>query len=1293
MTQQELIAKFSDLSNGFSIDERVNLDDIGSLFSSIDEKIRKISSTGTQTTLADVFPENFPFGNQIGMDYLEFTPKTDSSPSILLFSLSWENASWEIIEDVLTIEGFDLQFSIVGQNVSVQIDGFANLEDYEISLGLNLPALFIKGQLTNNNTDNQPSPAGLLNKFKALPSSSFQQRNDGISLKNLTVLANPKSRSLFFNLELDKLTIGPVDMTGQLQLNYSGGAVTGNIWTLLEIHKTSRSVIIGLSGAHSGPGAGWQMEGGLATPDLKLSEIIKYIADKFGVEKADTGFPEAITLDFIYVTVDTQTEQFTFQIQFEYEDAWKSVVNLSFELNKLADGYEIVLSGELIFGEADNQRIFDLVFDKRKSENIVLAEYRKPGGEKIGLQTLLNGVIPSDLASSLPSLSFKVNDALLVMMTTANGTGKKVNKFLFTSDIELGVNLSKLGELPLVGSQFSGKEALTLAFQPIISSKATKAFQDTEIADITQILPTEGATLPDSLGTGGMGLIARLQWGSLNKTLYLVGMTPNKVDSKLPEENAVPEQATTPDNPKPAESQPEWTDIKKNFGAVNISKVGLSYDSSANAIKVLLDGGLKLGPLELALAGLSASYDLTNKALSVDLEGMGISFQQPPLEISGAFLKMINPHTNETDYVGKVTLQMETFGMGALGAFSEYNGKPSFFLYAFINYPLGGPAFFFVEGLSVGFGYNRRLEVPPIVELRSFPLIAEVIGETSPPPVADAPLNSGDSSGKKSLIETLRTEFESLENYIYPQEGQYFIAAGLKFSSFKTLESFALLTIGFGRKLDFAIMGVTKLSVPAEVEEPVAQVEMAFSVRFDPAEGFVAVNAILTPNSYILSGLCKLEGGFAFYSWFKGPHGGDFVVTLGGYHPNFSVPSHYPQPIEVPRLSFTWHLNKNIFIKGAAYYALSPKAMMLGGRLEAHYSNQSSNQEEEDEDAGSLTIEASFVATADFLIFWKPFHYEASASVEISASISVDTFLGTFSADISAGADLQIWGPPFAGTAEIHAKVVGIKVKFTIDFGEDTKIPSKISWEEFKKEFLPENPEKTAISIGIQNGLVQTFKNGEHDQFVINPKLFQLAITSLAPLNPDNNLFIDPVLGSSSQSMLPNGQILLRQTPKALDSSMQIIVKNEAGSPIFDSTKPNQDKFKIIPIKKLYPKALWTDQPSSGSTPSINGDQVISLTGGFLLVPLKPPHSSESHVLAVSQLEFNVEPSIQRTSPSALTIDGKNKGKMNKDDLISTSTQRAKLINKLGFDTATDVEVSLSLVDNFVFNPQKVTLN
>ena len=73
---------------------------------------------------------------------------------------------------------------------------------------------------------------------------------------------------------------------------------------------------------------------------------------------------------------------------------------------------------------------------------------------------------------------------------------------------------------------------------------------------------------------------------------------------------------------------------------------------------------------------------------------------------------------------------------------------------------------------------------------------------------------------------------------------------------------------------------------------------------------------------------CRLTGGFAFFFWFDE---GQFVLTLGGYHPSFVRPPEFPV---VPRLGFHWAVSDAVVVKGEAYFALTSSCVMAGGRLE-----------------------------------------------------------------------------------------------------------------------------------------------------------------------------------------------------------------------------------------------------------------------------------------------------------------------------------------------------------------------
>ena len=116
--------------------------------------------------------------------------------------------------------------------------------------------------------------------------------------------------------------------------------------------------------------------------------------------------------------------------------------------------------------------------------------------------------------------------------------------------------------------------------------------------------------------------------------------------------------------------------------------------------------------------------------------GIGVDFKEGPLEIGGEFLKNTFTHDGEevVSYDGMLRVQFEQLNLAAIGSYSQYHGHNSVFAYLVLDYPLGGPAFFFVTGLAAGFGYNRDFHPPSIDGVVNFPLVAEavVVGSTQP---------------------------------------------------------------------------------------------------------------------------------------------------------------------------------------------------------------------------------------------------------------------------------------------------------------------------------------------------------------------------------------------------------------------------------------------------------------------------------------------------------------------------------------------------------------------------------
>jgi hypothetical protein len=83
--------------------------------------------------------------------------------------------------------------------------------------------------------------------------------------------------------------------------------------------------------------------------------------------------------------------------------------------------------------------------------------------------------------------------------------------------------------------------------------------------------------------------------------------------------------------------------MKKTIGPLSISNIGIKMQDSH--LMILLDASLKLGPIELDLAGFGLGINLgANGAslmsllgFSVALQGLGFAMNNPPLNAGGFF--------------------------------------------------------------------------------------------------------------------------------------------------------------------------------------------------------------------------------------------------------------------------------------------------------------------------------------------------------------------------------------------------------------------------------------------------------------------------------------------------------------------------------------------------------------------------------------------------------------------------------------------------------------------------------
>ncbi|MFF7019996.1 DUF6603 domain-containing protein [Streptomyces klenkii] len=608
---------------------------------------------------------------------------------------------------------------------------------------------------------------------------------------------------------------------------------------------------------------------------------------------------------------------------------------------------------------------------------------------------------------------------------------------------------AKLSDLPLVGDRISPEHDLGITgVKAVVASDALTAEQVKALNEQISRLDGTHPRFPEE--TRGRALVALdYEWGGEQRTplmLRLAGAKPTEgrengaPNPKLlnsapaagpwaaPAAPTDPAALAAPDDP--ATPAAAWVTLDRSFGPLLLRRLGASYQDEK--IWVLCDAAVHAGPLELGVDGLGLGIPLDGKDFTPSgrLDGLSLSFRKPPLEISGAFVN--KPVTEDSPYdrliEGSALIKTPSASFTAIGAYESLkNGTRSLFLYAELGAKFGGPPAFRVTGVKAGFGYNSSLRVPAIDQVAGFPLLRGIdgAGQDTPPEPLD-------------VLKELTEGTDDAPAWITPHEGSTWLALGLNADVFEIVHCKALAFAEFGPDdLVVGLLGSAKAQFPdpeKKMGEPYASVELDISAVYRRSADMLAVDARLAPDSFLLDRSVHLTGGAALRLWFgNSDHPGDFVFTIGGYHPRYAPPAHYPRADPV---GVDWTSGSSVTLKGTSYFALTPSAVMAGGRLDLRY----------DSSWAKARVDVGF----DALVEWAPFHYEVDVWAEITAQVWL---LFGWSGEASLGARLSVWGPPFGGTA--HVKVLGISIP--IDFGEPRTGPAPIGWEEFRT-LLPQHP-------------------------------------------------------------------------------------------------------------------------------------------------------------------------------------------------------------------------------------------
>ena len=463
----------------------------------------------------------------------------------------------------------------------------------------------------------------------------------------------------------------------------------------------------------------------------------------------------------------------------------------------------------------------------------------------------------------------------------------------------------------------------------------------------------------------------------------------------------------------------EWDGMKEKFVVTGGGKIpvqltlgpleiaSLIVDLRESSFSIAVDLAFQLSAIRVAAVELGVRIPFEGGEPEVFLRGLGVSMDASAVKLRGMFGEVTIVKGGQEvgkDYVGAAVVSVAgLFDLSAIGGYSQLPGTPasqgvpstpggpaSLFVFAALRAPLGGPPFFFVTGIAGGFGYNRGLPATGKPgELDQHPFFKVMNGDIQ---------IDGETS----------TALASLSANFQPAEDEHWIAGGVMFRSFGFINGKIVVTVAFGHDFSIGVIGMAAFGI-----DPIAYFELDLQAVVD--EECVLVQAAISPHSYLLDpDFFSLRGGFALGVWHSGAHAGDFVLSIGGYHPQFVAPAHYPPVDRVGIKVSAYGLSLSV----QCFFACTPKVLMAGASL-------------------SLSAEFGGIAAGldvyvDVLIEWDPFSLRARIGIVVWF-----VFCGRH----EIGVELEIHTPPFGGLATIDLALVSFEIEFGEPYNNLPRLP------------------------------------------------------------------------------------------------------------------------------------------------------------------------------------------------------------------------------------------------------------
>lgn len=1164
------------------------------------------------------WPASFDLLNDVYLNRISFSIALAPTTSLenFAFSIVWK-ASWALIPDKVTLDKICVAiwisdpFASKTRQYGGQIYG-------QFLLGSNSNAVFdIYARIPTSGTNQgwtfsgriQSSAGlqigGILTDFGSKFEVAFPDALQKFTLKDIILefsTANTNVNS-YFIVDFAMSTV-PIEITFNASFAESAGCYTVNIDGQLLIEGNVFAVEFSKDGGGNRLIGGWKSlnEKGLTFADLAR-------AFGFSPPEIPQGFDLALksasfTYDFTSGSLDLKVDLTGFQSN-DAALAWLKKTSFHIEITYAkSGGLAGKIQGEINFqgkgsgsisAELGKTTIFELEWKANDSTGIKpleLIRWFDPSFTPPDMPAVLDATI-----TRFEGCYDTENKLGLIELETKEWVAELV---LINGKACFGLGLKNpidLVALPLIGdaaSKLGGGKGLAITDLGLFV--AQDKLGENAAKEIREMLKDGTAKPPEGGMDGPVELSAALLVGDKKTTLF-------PLEKKPQSDGGNPPVKTSAEHPPVIQAEPaaaneakagdfKWVDVQKTLGPVSLQRIGFAFKGSDVAAQI--DASLVAGGLEIDLFGLELDTPLWPLEPHFAIAGLAISFQRGSLTLSGGMIGTLDP----IDFTGELILGVKKFTLSALAGYAELENHPSLFVYAVLNASLGGDPAFFITGLAAGFGFNRSLLVPGIEGVAQFPLVTWATA---------APESGGGGIGDR--VKKALTELSS-SGVVAPAVGRNWFAGGVRFTTYKLLDSFALVTLSIGDNLEVDLLGLSTLEMPPKIgdkppPQALTRMRLALKASYTPASGLISIFGQLTPDSFVLSPDCHVTGGFAFCVWVDGEHAGDMVASIGGYHPKFKVPSHYPA---VPRLGINWRVNDRIGVKGEAYLAVTSRGAMAGGNLVAVY------------EGGD--IRAWYSLRLDFLVEFAPFHYDVSGAIDIGVWARISLTLTDIELNVHVGANFEVWGPPFSGIIHVDLEIIS----FQIEFGNAVRGEAqRLSWDAFVTSLLPVSDSAVlGLAAAPPCGLVKDLSAANEIVWAVDGDVFELTIASAVPLKNYVSAAAAPPLQKSWRNnkgwLVPTTadgddlDLIFGVRPCGIEPS-EPFVPSLAVEVLDGEGKDASRFFSAKGILAPVPTALW--KTGDSATPFGDQESTGARKVGFTGVTLKPVVSAPNHAVTV----------------------------------------------------------------------------